>query len=78
MAEQAQAMSKYEITFDGHNAQGALPLKTVIEAVTRKAAIRAFIAQYKPTGGWLLGDPLDVTEREKHKEAQRQDSDCKK
>ena len=75
MAEQNLPLSKYEIVFDGHNAQGPLPLKTIIEAVTRKAAIRAFVAQYKPTGGWLLGDALDVTEREKHKEAQRQDSD---
>ncbi|MGE0968585.1 hypothetical protein ACQFN5_00245 (plasmid) [Klebsiella sp. WOUb02] len=63
MAEQIQALRRDEILFLGRNAQGALPLKTVTEGVTRRAAIKAFVAQYRPTGGWFLGDPQDITDR---------------
>lgn len=70
MTDRIPALRRYEITFMGHNAQGALPLKTITEGVTRKAAIQAFVAQYRPTGGWFLGDAEDVTEREQRKEAE--------
>ena len=69
MAEQIQALRRYEITFLGHNAEGTLPMRTITEGVTRKAAIQAFVAQYRPTGGWFLGDAEDVTEREQQEEA---------
>lgn len=70
MTEQIQALRRYEIMFMGRNAQGALPLKTVTEGVTRRAAIKAFVAQYRPTSGWFLGDPQDITDRlEKEAEA---------
>ncbi|HAV8297002.1 TPA: hypothetical protein JLC23_004099 [Escherichia coli] len=60
---QAQTMRVYQIAFSGRDAQGVLPMYTRVQAVTGKAAVRAFIERYRPVSGWLLGDPEDITDK---------------
>ncbi|EKJ9652105.1 hypothetical protein CSZ60_004966, partial [Salmonella enterica] len=36
---------------------------TRVQAMTGKGAVRAFIERYKPVSGWLLGDPVDITDK---------------
>ncbi|EKM7777472.1 hypothetical protein FAS74_005256, partial [Salmonella enterica] len=49
--------------FTGRDAQGVLPMFTRVQAMTGKGAVRAFIERYKPVSGWLLGDPVDITDK---------------
>ncbi|MCM6077387.1 MULTISPECIES: hypothetical protein [Klebsiella] len=70
---QTQAMRVYQITFTGRDAKGVLPMFTRVKAMTGKGAVRAFIERYKPVQGWLLGDPVDITDKVK-KEAEETES----
>ncbi|EBD0851765.1 hypothetical protein FHN97_21165 [Salmonella enterica] len=60
---QAQAMRVYQIAFSGRDANGVLPMFTRVQAMTGKAAVRAFVERYQPVSGWLPGAPEDITDR---------------
>lgn len=60
---QIQTMRVYQIAFTGRDAQGVFPMFTRVQAMTGKGAVKAFIERYKPVSGWLLGDPVDITDK---------------
>lgn len=70
---QSQAMRVYQIAFSGRDAKGVLPMFTRVQAMTGKAAVRAFVERYRPVSGWFLGDPQDITDK-LQKEAEEADS----
>ncbi|EEB7409437.1 hypothetical protein GL503_20355 [Salmonella enterica] len=63
MSNNLPSLRQYEVIFMGSNAQGKIPMFTVVEAVTGKGAIRAFVERFKPVTGWFLGNPEDITDR---------------
>ncbi|EOV0239485.1 hypothetical protein ACOIP5_005461 [Salmonella enterica] len=63
MSNNSPSLRQYEVIFMGSNAQGRLPMFTVVEAATGKGARRAFVERFKPVTGWFLGNPEDITDR---------------
>lgn len=66
---QAQAMRVYQIAFSGRDANGVLPMFTRVQAMTGKAAVRAFVERYQPSaaGYWAIPKTLRTKYRRRQK-----------